>query len=148
MCTSENIKGHNGGRRRGRMDRRCSICLRPVSGRQRVNAYARQKGLVDAAASRSTGLSRTLTSPHPRQSNLRLVLSATRRTYSDQRKENSDPDMSRSVFLVPPLFEQRASEEFKKSGRTLSLAVSPRDNSLSVYATPNVRTSSVFASRF
>ncbi|KAI8985581.1 Nup85 nucleoporin-domain-containing protein [Trametes punicea] len=43
----------------------------------------------------------------------------------------------RSAQLVPPLFERTAVEDFKRSGRTVSLAVSPRDDSVAVYASLN-----------
>ncbi|KAH9926312.1 Nup85 nucleoporin-domain-containing protein [Epithele typhae] len=42
-----------------------------------------------------------------------------------------------SRHLVPPLFEHGAVEAFEQSGRTLSLAVSPRDESIAIYASPN-----------
>ena len=40
-----------------------------------------------------------------------------------------------TVRLYPPLFEEGKSAEFLRYGRTLSVAQSPRDNSLAVYAT-------------
>ncbi|KAI0630839.1 Nup85 nucleoporin-domain-containing protein [Trametes polyzona] len=39
--------------------------------------------------------------------------------------------------LVPALFDHDAAEDFRQSGRTVSLTVSPRDDSVAVYATPN-----------
>ncbi|KAI0690305.1 Nup85 nucleoporin-domain-containing protein [Cytidiella melzeri] len=43
-----------------------------------------------------------------------------------------------STYLNPPLIEGGGSNDFKLSGRTLSLAASPRDDSLAVYPAPNV----------
>ncbi|KAM5544312.1 hypothetical protein V8D89_001972 [Ganoderma adspersum] len=43
-----------------------------------------------------------------------------------------------AVYLVPPLFEQGAVDDFKQSGTTLAFALSPRDLSMAVYAPPNV----------
>ncbi len=40
-----------------------------------------------------------------------------------------------TVRLYPPLFEEGKSADFLRSGRTLSVAQSPRDNSVAVYAT-------------
>jgi nuclear pore complex protein Nup85 len=40
-----------------------------------------------------------------------------------------------TVRLYPPLFEEGKSAEFLRSGRTLSVTQSPRDNSVAVYAT-------------
>ncbi|TCD63518.1 hypothetical protein EIP91_005319 [Steccherinum ochraceum] len=42
-----------------------------------------------------------------------------------------------SSSLLPPLFEQGSTEEFKASGRTLAVAASPRDGSIAVYPTNN-----------
>ena len=44
-----------------------------------------------------------------------------------------------SVHITPPLFEQGSVEVFKNSGRTLNLAFSPRDDSVAVFPTNNVR---------
>lgn len=41
--------------------------------------------------------------------------------------------------LAPPLFELGHAKDFASSGRTLATAFSPRDESLAVYATNNVR---------
>lgn len=40
-----------------------------------------------------------------------------------------------TVRLYPPLFEEGKSAEFLRTGRTLSVTQSPRDNSIAVYAT-------------
>jgi hypothetical protein len=40
-----------------------------------------------------------------------------------------------TVRLYPPLFEEGKSAEFLRTGRTLSVTQSPRDNSVAVYAT-------------
>ena len=40
-----------------------------------------------------------------------------------------------AVRLYPPLFEEGKSAEFLRTGRTLSVTQSPRDNSVAVYAT-------------
>ena len=53
-----------------------------------------------------------------------------------------------TVHLVPPLFEQGAVDDFKKSGTTLAFALSPRDLSMAVYAPPNVRLAPQFKSRW
>ena len=52
-----------------------------------------------------------------------------------------------TVHLVPPLFEQRAADDFKHSGMTLAFALSPRDLSMLIYAPPNVRSASDFELR-
>jgi hypothetical protein len=44
-----------------------------------------------------------------------------------------------AIRLYPPLFEEGKSNEFLRSGRTLSVAQSPRDNSLAVFTTNAVR---------
>ncbi|KAI0343020.1 hypothetical protein BDW22DRAFT_1329132 [Trametopsis cervina] len=44
-------------------------------------------------------------------------------------------------YLTPPLFEGDASRDFEGSGRTLSLAASPRDDSIAIHAAPNVSNS-------
>jgi hypothetical protein len=49
-----------------------------------------------------------------------------------------------AIRLYPPLFEEGKDAEFLRSGRTLSVAQSPRDNSVAVFATnaavgPNVK---------
>lgn len=43
------------------------------------------------------------------------------------------------ITLYPPLFERGQEEEFLESGRSLSIAASPRDNSLAVFAGSSVR---------
>ena len=43
-----------------------------------------------------------------------------------------------SSFL-PPLFEQGRSDEFARSGKTLALVASPRDDAVAVFAAANVR---------
>ncbi|EIW58253.1 uncharacterized protein TRAVEDRAFT_123029 [Trametes versicolor FP-101664 SS1] len=47
------------------------------------------------------------------------------------------PTAYHPAHLVPPLFEQNAAEDFQRTGRTVSLAVSPRDDSIAVHAAPN-----------
>lgn len=47
--------------------------------------------------------------------------------------------MDHVSHLVPPLFKQGAMEHFRKSGETVSIALSPRDNTIAVYASLNVR---------
>ncbi|KAH9888788.1 Nup85 nucleoporin-domain-containing protein [Cubamyces lactineus] len=42
-----------------------------------------------------------------------------------------------AAHLVPPLFEQDAADDFHRSGRTISLAVSPRGDGVAIYASPN-----------
>lgn len=42
-----------------------------------------------------------------------------------------------SVNVDPPLFEQGSADSFRDSGRTLSLAFSPRDDSVAVFPTSN-----------
>ncbi|KAI0369186.1 hypothetical protein BV20DRAFT_1044625 [Pilatotrama ljubarskyi] len=42
-----------------------------------------------------------------------------------------------SGHLVPPLFGRDAVEDFERSGRTISLAVNPRDDNLAIYPTLN-----------
>jgi hypothetical protein len=44
-----------------------------------------------------------------------------------------------AIRLYPPLFEEGRNIEFLRSGRTLSAAQSPRDNSVVVFATNAVR---------
>ncbi|KAI0642447.1 Nup85 nucleoporin-domain-containing protein [Trametes meyenii] len=46
-----------------------------------------------------------------------------------------------AAYLVPPLFEQGKAADFKHSGRTISLAVSPRDDNISIHTSPNSWTS-------
>ncbi|TFY72463.1 hypothetical protein EVG20_g564 [Dentipellis fragilis] len=43
-----------------------------------------------------------------------------------------------SLRLVPSLYEKGGEEDFVKSGRTLSMTLSPRDNSIAVYTAPSV----------
>ncbi|KAI0832142.1 Nup85 nucleoporin-domain-containing protein [Trametes gibbosa] len=45
-----------------------------------------------------------------------------------------------SATLVPALFERNAAEDFRHSGRTVSLALSPRDDTVALYASPNTDT--------
>lgn len=40
-----------------------------------------------------------------------------------------------AIRLYPPLFEEGKVVDFLQSGRTLSVAQSPRDNSVAVFAT-------------
>jgi nuclear pore complex protein Nup85 len=40
-----------------------------------------------------------------------------------------------TVRLYPPLFEEGKCADFLRTGRTLSVTQSPRDNSVAVYAT-------------
>ena len=47
--------------------------------------------------------------------------------------------MPTTHFLAPPLFEQGCANEFIESGRILAATFSPRDDSLAVFARPNVR---------
>jgi len=42
-----------------------------------------------------------------------------------------------NAVVLPPLFEQGHGEEFRRSGKALSLEVSPRDNAIAIYAKPN-----------
>ncbi|KAH9924587.1 Nup85 nucleoporin-domain-containing protein [Amylocystis lapponica] len=51
--------------------------------------------------------------------------------------------MGGSANLVPPLFEQGALDDFKQSGRTLLASISPRDDSLAIYAASNTPPSSL-----
>ena len=46
--------------------------------------------------------------------------------------------LKNTAHLVPPLFDG-AADDFQKSGRTVSSTLSPRDNTVAVYAPPNVR---------
>ncbi|KAI0774773.1 Nup85 nucleoporin-domain-containing protein [Trametes elegans] len=41
------------------------------------------------------------------------------------------------THLVPPIFGPDAGDDFQRSGRTISLAVSPRDGSAAIYTAPN-----------
>ena len=41
--------------------------------------------------------------------------------------------------FVPPLFQTGQRDEFTRSGKTLALVASPRDDSVAVYASANVR---------
>ena len=40
-----------------------------------------------------------------------------------------------AIRLYPPLFEEGKDAELLRSGRTLSVTLSPRDNSVAVFAT-------------
>lgn len=57
------------------------------------------------------------------------------------------PHAHQPAHLVPPLFGQDGIEDFQRSGRIVSLTVSPRDDGIAVYASPNVRIAPRFNGR-